>query len=279
VDIAAARTFLEIVRTGSFANAAANLNFTQTAIGARVRVLEDELGQQLFIRGKSGVRLSPAGEQFLRFATSFVQLWEQARRSVSMPLGWDRTISVGAELTAYNPLLLRWLHWMRQEHPATAISARVDHADQLVDQVLDGALDMALLYDAPSRPGLVAEVLSEERLVLVRTCGDDRVLGPEDHVGIDWGMDFAAGYQAAFPDRAPPFLTFNYGPVAVDYLLQAGGSAYLRTSVIRPLIEAGRMERVPDAPEFSYSIFAVHSPTADEALIRIIRTGLRAAVA
>ncbi|MBB5372158.1 LysR family transcriptional regulator [Acidocella aromatica] len=40
MDINAARTFLEIVRTGSFVNAAANLHLTQTAVSARIRVLE-----------------------------------------------------------------------------------------------------------------------------------------------------------------------------------------------------------------------------------------------
>ena len=42
MDITAARTFLEIVKTGSFIRAAANLNITQTAVSARVRVLEEQ---------------------------------------------------------------------------------------------------------------------------------------------------------------------------------------------------------------------------------------------
>ena len=42
MDIVAARTFLEIVKTGSFVRAATNLNITQTAVSARVRVLEEQ---------------------------------------------------------------------------------------------------------------------------------------------------------------------------------------------------------------------------------------------
>jgi DNA-binding transcriptional LysR family regulator len=40
MDINVARTFLEVVKTGSFVAAAANLNLTQTAVSARIRVRE-----------------------------------------------------------------------------------------------------------------------------------------------------------------------------------------------------------------------------------------------
>src|SRR3546814_6389219 len=70
MDIGVARTFLEVVKTGSFVNAAANLNLTQTAVSARIRVLEDQLDCPVFVRNKAGARLTPAGEQFFRFARS-----------------------------------------------------------------------------------------------------------------------------------------------------------------------------------------------------------------
>ena len=83
MDINVARTFLEVVKTGSFVNAAANLNLTQTAVSARIRVLEEQLDRKVFVRNKAGARLTSAGEQFFRFATSLVQIWDRARRSVA----------------------------------------------------------------------------------------------------------------------------------------------------------------------------------------------------
>lgn len=74
MDISIARTFLEVVKTGSFVNAAANLNISQTAVSARIRVLEEQLDRPMFVRNKAGARLTPAGEQFFRFATSLVQV-------------------------------------------------------------------------------------------------------------------------------------------------------------------------------------------------------------
>jgi DNA-binding transcriptional LysR family regulator len=277
MDVAVARTFLEIVKTGSFVNAAANLYVTQTAVGARIRGLEDELRQQLFIRSKHGARLTPAGEQFLRFATSFVQIWEGARRAVSLPPGRETLVTVGAELALANPLLPHWLRWMNHHHPEIAVSAQIDTADALVERVQEGSLDVAILYAAPSYPGLVAELLIEEKLVLLQTTAHDRPLGPEDYIEVDWGPPFAAGRRAAFPDAPTPAVTITYGPIALDYLLSVGGSGYFRLGFARPYLEDGRLMRVPDSPEFSYSAFAVHATRQEEGPIGTIREGLRAA--
>src|SRR3954468_907711 len=200
MDINVARTFLEVVKTGSFVNAATHLNLTQTAVSARIRVLEQNLDRQVFIRNKAGAKLTPAGEQFFRFATSLVQVWDRARHAVAIAPGRETVVAIGAELSQWNPLMRQWLLWMRSECPQIAISAHIDSADRLMEQVQEGALDLAILYAAPVRPGVVAELLFEERLVLVRTVPGDRSLGPEDHVNIDWGEDFAASYHAAYPD-------------------------------------------------------------------------------
>ena len=66
MDIELARTFIEIVSTGSFIKAADRLHVAQTTVSARVRLLEQQLGRPLFVRNKGGASLTPAGEQFLR---------------------------------------------------------------------------------------------------------------------------------------------------------------------------------------------------------------------
>src|SRR5690349_13662235 len=277
MDINVARTFLEVVKTGSFVNAAANLNLTQTAVSARIRVLEEQLDRKVFIRNKAGARLTPAGDQFLRFATSIVQIWNRARRSVALPPGRETMVTIGAELSQWNPLMRDWLLWMRRECPEIAISAHIDAADRLMEQVQEGSLDAAILYAAPVRTGIVAELLFEEKLVLVRTTSGDRVLGPEDHVHVDWGEEFAANYHAAFPDVGPGVISINYGPFALDYILTQGGSGYFRMAAVRPFLDDGRLEIVPDSPEFSYSAYVVYSTRAEEVVISRVRRGLHAA--
>lgn len=279
MDIGIARTFLEVVKTGSFVSAASNLNLTQTAVSARIRVLEQQLERPVFIRNKAGARLTPAGEQFFRFATTLVQVWDRARRSVALPSGRETVVTVGAEFCLWSPLLHHWLLWMRRECPRMAVSTLIDNAERLMEQVQGGALDAAVLYGAPHRPGVIAELLFEEKLVLVQSTPVESSRGPEDHVRIDWGEEFAARYQAAFPEHPNPVLTINHGPLACDYILAVGGSGYFRKGFVRPYLDDGRLALVPDAPEFSYSAYVVHSAKADESVMERIRAGLRAAAA
>jgi DNA-binding transcriptional LysR family regulator len=277
LDITTARTFLEIVKTGSFVRAAGNLHITQTAVSARIRSLEQQLDRKVFIRNKAGARLTPAGDQFLRFATSLVQIWDRARRSVATAPGKETVVTIGAELSQWNPLMRHWLVWMRRECPELAISAHIDSAERLMEEVQEGALDFAILYAAPARPGVIAELLFEERLVLVRTTPADQPMRPEDHVEVDWGEDFAASYHAAFPDAMPGTVSISYGPLALDYVLARGGSGYFRMAAVRPFLEDGRLALVTNAPEFSYSAYVVHSTGADESVTARVRRGLRAA--
>jgi DNA-binding transcriptional LysR family regulator len=279
MDINVARTFLEVVKTGSFVGAAANLNLTQTAVSARIRVLEDQLERPVFVRNKAGAKLTPAGEQFLRFATTLVQVWDRARRAVALPPGRETVVTLGAELSLWSPLLRHWLLWMRRECPEFAVDARIDASERLVERVQEGSLDVAVLYAAPRRAGLVTELLFEEKLVLVRTTPADRPLTPRDHVQIDWGDDFASSYQAAFSDWPNPVVSIGYGPLALDYLLAAGGSGYFRKGFVRSYLEEGRLVLVPGSPEFSYSAYVVHSTNADPGVMDRIRGGLRAAAA
>lgn len=276
MNINAARTFLEIVKTGSFVRAARNLNVTQTAVSARIRVLEEQLDRPLFIRNKAGARLTGAGEQFLKYATTLVQVWERAHHEVAMPAGRENVLAVGAEHSLWNPLIRDWLIWMKTRCEDVAIRAHIGVADELIEQVQDGVVDLAVVYAPPQRPGIVTELLLDEKLVAVSTNANRTELIGEDYVYVDWGRHFGTNHHAVFADAPSPALTVDHGPLAIEYMLAVGGAAYLRMGAARPYLESGRLHLVSGTPSFSYSVHAVYSPKADEQLMDRSREGLRA---
>jgi hypothetical protein len=71
----------------------------------------------------------------------------------------------------------------------------------------------------------------------------------------------------------------SFGPLALEYILEAGGGGYFRKGFIRPWLESGRLALVPNSPEFSYSAYVVYSAKADPGVMARIRSGLRAAAA
>jgi DNA-binding transcriptional LysR family regulator len=278
MDINLARTFLAAAESGSFIAAAERMHVSQTAISARIRTLEQQLGRRLFARSKAGTRLTLAGEHFIRHATNMVQIWERARQQAALPPGREDGISVGGELSLWNPLLADWLIWMRRHCPKIALRAEVGQPTHLLDQVKDGALDIALLYNPPQRPGLVTELLVEEKLIMI-TSDPGQGMYPDQYIYVDWGPNFAANHQAAFPELNSPPIYMSLGPLALTYLLTVGGAGYFRIGAAKPLLEAGLVHRVSDAPEFSHSAYAVYAAQRDNRTMERAVAGLRIAAA
>jgi DNA-binding transcriptional LysR family regulator len=274
MDVELARTFLTIVRTRSFVRAAEDLNVSQTTVSARIRSLEEQLRRPLFLRGRHGVSLTPAGEQFLRYAPDIVQLWQRARQQVTVPRGRRALLTIGTELGLWQPWLVEWLRFMRRTVPDVALRARIHPAEELVDAVAAGTLDLAVAYAPRHLPGVRIELLMEERLILVTTASDGAV-DPDSYVQVDWGHDFAARFDPGLPAGVDPGLSIDLGPLALAYLLEAGGSGYFRQRAAAPHIASGRLHPVPGAPSFSYPVYAVRPAGTSDELVEHALAGLR----
>lgn len=279
MDITLERTFLEIVASGSFLRASERLHVTQTAVSARVKALESMLGRQLFVRNKSGATLTPAGQQFVRHAPALIQMWERARQQVAVPRGRSVVLTVGCEASLWDPLMLNWLLWMRTRGSHLALRAEVALPADLLARVGNGTLDVAVLYAPQQRPGIQIDLLQDEKLVFVTTSRQGRRPTPDRCVHVDWGPEFALQFALAFPELADAAVSASLGPLALGYVLAAGGAGYFRMAVVREHLQAGRLHPVKGAPEFSYPAYAVYSARADSQGLAPALAGLREVVA
>lgn len=264
--------------TGSFVRAGERLNVTQTAVSARIKTLEEQIGRDLFIRNKAGAKLTPAGNEFIRYAASLVQIWERARQQVALPPGREAMVSVGGELSLWNPLLLDWLVWMRRNAPEIALRSHVDLGERLIEKVQTGVLDLAIMYAPSQRPGLQFELLMEEKLIAVSTSPGRIEMHGEDYVHVDWGPDFEAHYEIVFPQLRDTGMFVGLGPLALQYILSVGGAGYFRARAVKPYIEKDLLHRMVNAPEFSFSIYVLSSAEPDSTATRTARDGLRKAL-
>lgn len=275
MDIGLARTFLEIASAGSFMGAAERLHLTQTAISARVRSLEQLLGAALFVRNRAGATLTPAGERFHRYALILVQAWEQAQHQMAVPTGKAAVLTIGCEVSLWEPLLLNWLLEMRRSAPQLALRTVVGLPEVLLNRVSDGTMEIAVLYAPHQKPGLRIELLIEEKLVMVTTVQEGQSIRADDYVFVDWGPQFAAQHNLAFPELASAGVSASLGPLGREYVLAAGGTGYFRLDVVRSHLDSGRLRRVPGAPEFLYPAYAVYPDVCDMNIVGPALAGLR----
>jgi len=270
VDIDQARTFLAITAHGSFLEAARQLHVTQSTVSARIRRLEEELGARLFVRNRSGASLSAPGRRFLDYAKRLVLTANQARDEVGLPQRYRAGLRVGGRIALWEGFLPQWVGWMRRRASDVVIRSEIGFEEDLMRRLIEGTLDIGLMYTPSHSPGLVVEQLFDETLVLVSTRAGDRRPG-EDYVYIEWGPGFYAQHAQGYPDLERPPQVANIGWLGIQLVLANGGSCFLPARMAAPFVAAGRLHRVTGAPEYTlpaYMVFhrSTENPVLDQAL-------------
>lgn len=256
MDIIIARSFLAVVETGSFVAAGRRVNATQSTISARIKSLEEQLGKRVFDRSKSGASLTPAGRQFLRYAQTLVRVWEEARHQVAVPSGYEESIVVGGQYSLWDGLLTGWLTKFRAASPRVAVRCEIGMPQRLMHELVDGSLDLAVIYRPELRAGLIVERIIDDRLILVTP---DAGRPYSDHYAfVDWGEEFMRRHAEAFPTLHNPGLTLDLGAFSAEVLVSERAAGYLPERIARRWIRAGLLHQEEDAPEFLYPAYLVH---------------------
>lgn len=252
-----ARTFLTVVAAGNFVNAAERLHLTQSTVSVRIRTLEKILGAPLFVRNKAGTFLTPAGRQFQKHAATLVRTVEWARHEVGTAQGFRAVLTVGGRFGLWDVLLQEWMHMQREQMPDVAIHAEMGFEDDLMHGIVDGRIDIGLMYTPQSRPGLRVEYLLGDVLVLVSTDPEARPEPDVDYVFVDWGSEFHSGHAASFPDFPGPGITTNLGWLGIERMLGRGGSGYFPLRMVKRYLDEGTFFLLDGAPKFKLSAYLV----------------------
>lgn len=275
MDINLARTFLMVAETGSFIEAARRLNITQSTVSARIKVLEGELGRPLFERSKLGAVPTSAGEQFRRHALALVRVWQHAQMEIGLTEQHRDHLAAGAPSSLWNGFLLRWVGWMRRTMPDIAISATAAETPVLTQRLLEGTLDLALMYRPVPPPGLTLEHLFDEQLVLVTAVRTPGRRGAADYMAIDWGPEFEFDHDTAFPDLRNPGLRLDVGANGLEFLLGHDLSGYAPLRLVRSHVSRGKLRLARRARKFVYPVYMVYPEDRDAEAFKPILEGLR----
>lgn len=275
MDIVLARTFLAVAESGSFIEAAGRLHVTQSTVSSRIKVLEELIGKVLLERSKAGAGLTSAGQQFHRHALALVRVWEHARMEVGLSQEHRGHLAVGGQASLWEGYLLPWIGWMRAHIPDIAVTATVGSSARLMDRLIEGTLDLAVMYRPGARPGLVIRHLFDEELVLASSMDQGGLWAPANYVFVDWGPEFKADHAMAFPDQVRPGLTLDIGAVSVNYLLDKRASGYFPMRMVRPHVEAGALAIIRPAPRFVYPVYSVFPEDRDEEAYGPLLEGLQ----
>jgi DNA-binding transcriptional LysR family regulator len=161
------RYFLAVADAGNFTRAAARSNLSQPSLSQQIINLERELGHKLFHRLGRKVVLTEAGKVFMDRARSIVLDVEDASKALRDSPTLERRIKVGTVQTLAPYLLPPLLERCRESHPNLLVNTHEDFRPDLVNGVVDGDLDLAIVPQPVKDPRISVEPLFTEPLLLV----------------------------------------------------------------------------------------------------------------
>lgn len=168
MDLARLRYFVAVVEAGSFSRGAAALHMSQPALSRQVLLLEQEVGQALFVRTGRGAEATEAGLALLGHARAISELTERARADMrdrhASPHG---RVVIGLPPRVAHVLTADLVERFRARYPDAVICVVEGLSIRLREWLVAGSLDIAILFDPPASPQIQEETLAREPLVLV----------------------------------------------------------------------------------------------------------------
>ncbi len=274
MDMNQVRTFLAVAANGSFLAAASRLYVTQSTVSSRIQGLEAYLGATLFVRNRSGATLTPAGQRFVHHAKNFILTLEQARHDVGLPSRYRASIIIGARIALWEVFLPRWVGDMRRTSPDISIRSEIGFEEDLMRRVIEGTMDVALMYTPQHSSGIHVQHLFDETLVLLTT-NPEKPWPNEDYIYVDWGAAFYAQHSSHYPDLERPAQVVNIGWLGVQVVISNGGSCFVPIRMAEPLIRAGQLFHMPDSPQFKLPTYMVYSLNSDSIVLEQVLDSLR----
>ncbi len=254
------RTFITVSRTGGFHAAAERLNITQAAVSARIKALEDQLGQRLFDRGRRGAALTTAGHEFLPHAENISHTWDHARSMLGTPFSRPVPIRIGSQFSTWAQLVLDWTGWITDSLPETELFLDFDFSKDMLNAVQNNELDVAITSAPISARGMRMLTLADETLVLVArrpTVLNDERMPP--YIKMDWGPQFNTEVARVENHLPHSRLSIGNGELGLRYVLEHDSCGYFPHRTIRTHLQQNRLYRVKRSPCFPFAGHVVYN--------------------
>lgn len=251
MNMTALQTFLAIVDTGSLVRASQQLHVTQSTVTARLKTLEEEIGQQLLNRQKSGTTLTPAGTRLLRYARIMTGLWRQARHETSLPAGMASVCTFGCDRELWHGPGRAFFNGVVSGPPEMAVSVVQGGARDLEQWLAAGMVDVILTFESIARGNQTVYPLPPEDLVLYSNRPDTPIDGDPLYIFVDHGPEFRRQHAETYHGAGIARVSFDSSWWALQTMLDRGGSAYLPRALAQPHVVSGRLFELSDAPVYA----------------------------
>jgi len=255
------KTFLEIHKTRHFGQAAENLFITQSAVSARIRQLEEEMGVKLFTRDRNNICPTPAGEKLIHHAESILSTWNKVKSDIAIDEENKIPLSIGAVSSLWDIYLNQWLVKFTESNNNIVLNCQVLNSDAIYQKICNYRLDFGFTYSAPQDD--VVATLKTLPIEFIMVSSEKNLLAKqavnENYIYVDWGTSFSEAHDKHFVGIPPPLMRIDVGRIAKSFIRRKGGTAYLPERMVKRDIENERLYSVNDAPKIKRNAYIIYN--------------------
>jgi LysR family nitrogen assimilation transcriptional regulator len=169
MDLKQLEYFVRVAELGSFTRASIALDIAQPALSRQVRLLEVELRQSLLVRNGRGATPTEAGKLLLEHARGILHQVERAREELGRVRGaLAGRVAIGLPPSLARVLTVPLTRAFRQQMPDAQLSIIEGLSAAMQEWLVNGRLDIAVLYNAQPASGIEISPLLDEDLLLVQ---------------------------------------------------------------------------------------------------------------
>jgi DNA-binding transcriptional LysR family regulator len=253
------RTFLEVAETLHFRIAGENLGLTQSAVSARIKQLEVELSVSLFDRTHKQLKLTPEGHRLVKHANDILDMWQKAKQDISMSKYQSSQLVIGAMVSIWDIALHAWMQKIHRNIEDVGLFTRTYNPLELRNDVLNRKADIGFLFEPPIVDLLRSRKVASIPMHLVTTSKVALISTRYPNiVSVDYGESINEEYRHFFGDQHLAKHNMSQPKMALDYILEASGTAYLPKPMTFPLIQQKQLFEVENAPVFYRDIYAIY---------------------
>ncbi|THB64445.1 MAG: LysR family transcriptional regulator [Gammaproteobacteria bacterium] len=259
MDIELLKTFLEVSKTRHFGKAAENLFLTQAAVSSRVKQLESIVDTPLFSRLRNNIQLTPAGEKLTRHAADILLKWESARLELARHNDGKTRMIIGATAGLWSLLLQKSLDFIYRNSPNHLLKTEIDSDTALLKKLQANQVDIAFIFEKPDAENLAFREFMSFDIALTTTLPptDFNELINNRYIHINWGKNFQVWHLENFSEISPPIIETSLADIALEFILQNSGSAFLPFDLLQP--ELQQQVSLVDSPKFTQSIYVIYN--------------------
>lgn len=148
MDIRVLKYFLAVVREENITKASEILHITQPTLSRQLSKLEEDLGVQLFVRGKRGITLTAEGILFRRRASEIVELADKAEKELAESDGLiDGEIAIGCGELETIKILPKLFMSFKEKYPNVHLDLYTGNADEIKQRIDNGITDIGILLE------------------------------------------------------------------------------------------------------------------------------------